>query len=131
VPAIPRLVSSLEELSPHGPADAESRVDRPDTFLHGQRKDFDRPVSWTRSNGESRYRARLLTARGLRMIGRAPMFEGTVVRLRVELDEGPLEVSGRVALCRARDDGHEIEVLLFAVPGPTHDAWRQLYDRLP
>lgn len=131
VPFIPRYISDLDEVVPvAGPAVA-SRIAKPETLLEGKTKAAGYPVTWTRSNGDSLYHAQLVTERGLRFSGGTLIHEGSVVRLRVDAEGTPIEVSGRVLLCTPLERGYAIEVRLFALPGTAHDAWKELYDRLP
>src|SRR5207248_8299867 len=106
-------ISGLDEtVTPPG-SPAESAIDKPDTVLTGERAAVDFPVIWTRASSEVGYRARYLTAKGIGFEGKTPLFEGTVVRLRVGTAGAPLELSGRVVLCRPEERGYFIQARLF------------------
>jgi HD-like signal output (HDOD) protein len=128
IPLIPGYISGLEETTSGGGAHqgAHSAVDKPDTVLGLPRLEVDFPVVWTRTGGETEYRVRYVTAKGIGFEGRTAMHEGSVARLRVTVDGQPLDLSGRVVLCRPEDSGNLIEVALFALPGAAQSWWSAL-----
>jgi HD-like signal output (HDOD) protein len=128
IPLIPGYISGLDDTSavPGARAAVASAVDKPDTVLGHPRVDADFPVVWVRSSGETPFRARYFTAAGIGFVGRGILHEGSVVRLRVTVDDQPLELSGRVVLCRPDGDGTLAEIRLFALPGAAQASWDRL-----
>jgi hypothetical protein len=126
IPLIPGYISGLDDMSAVVGAQARSAIEKQDTVLGAPRVEVDFPVVWTRTSGETSYRARYVTAKGLGFAGHAAMHEGSVARLRVTVDDQALDLSGRVVLCRPEGSGNLIEVRLFALPGAAQNWWDQL-----
>ena len=126
IPLIPGYISGLEDLGAIAGAQGKSAVEQPETVLGHPRLEVDFPLVWVRSSGETTFRARYVTAKGIGFSGRASMHEGSVARLRVSADELPVDLSGRVVLCRPEDHQNLVEVCLFALPGPAQSWWSAL-----
>lgn len=131
VPAIPAYIGSLDDVTESSAARAvASSVEKPPSTLGEPRTDADFPVNWVRSNTTLPYRARFVTPGGIAMFGRTAMFEGSVVRLRVERDGQAVDLSGRVSLCVEESRGYLVEVRLFALPGASRDWWDALAQQI-
>jgi HD-like signal output (HDOD) protein len=126
IPLIPGYISGLDDLSAIAGTQAQSAVEKPDTVLGEPRFEIEFPVVWTRTGGETEFRARYVTEKGIAFVGRAAMHEGSVARLRVTIDDQALDLSGRVVLCRPEGSGNLIEVKLFALPGAAQTWWAAL-----
>jgi HD-like signal output (HDOD) protein len=126
IPLIPGYISGLDDMSAVAGAQAQSAVEKPETVLGARRLEVDFPVFWTRTGAETEYRARYVTEKGLAFVGRLAMHEGSVARLRVTVDDQPLDLSGRVVLCRPEGSENLIEIRLFALPGAAQSWWSAL-----
>ncbi|HXU83127.1 MAG TPA: HDOD domain-containing protein [Polyangia bacterium] len=126
IPLIPGYISGLDELIASAGSQGHSAVEKPESVLGEPRLEVDFPVVWTRTGAESEYRARYVTDKGLAFVGRTAMHEGSVARLRVTVDGQPLDLSGRVVLCRPEGSGNLIEMRLFALPGAAQTWWSSL-----
>lgn len=128
IPLIPGYISGMEDTTAvtgaHHPA--HSAVEKPASVLGTPRLEVDFPVVWVRTGHESEYQVRYVTTKGLGFEGRTAMHEGSVARLRVTVDGQPLDLSGRVVLCRAEGNTNLIEVALFALPGAAQSWWSAL-----
>jgi HD-like signal output (HDOD) protein len=124
MPLIPGYISGLDETVTPGGAAGESAVAKPESLLGPERAPIDFPVTWARANSEVMFKARFLTPKGIAIAGHTPLYEGTVVRLRVSAGGPPLEMSGRVVMCRPESPrGFYVEVKLFVLPGPAQSWW--------
>jgi hypothetical protein len=126
IPLIPGYISGLEDITSVPVGHGRSAVERPETMLEGPRHEVDFPAVWVRTSGETPFRARYLTPKGIALRGSASIHEGSVTRLRVTVDEQTVDLSGRVVLCRAQGDSNEIEIRLFALPGVAQTWWAKL-----
>lgn len=129
IPAIPVYISALDDVAAASGTPVRSRVRKREDLLGGPSATLDLPVAWTRSNGETPYRALYATPKGIAIEGRAPMFEGNIVRLRIDAG-APVEVSGRVVRCASERGVHRIEIRLFALPGRSHAWWDEIVQRI-
>lgn len=126
IPLIPGYISGLDDTTTVGGHHVHSAVEKPESVLGTTRLDVDFPLVWTRTGHESEYQVRYVTPKGLGFVGRTAMHEGSVARLRVTVDDQPLDLSGRVVLCRTEGNGNLIEVALFALPGAAQSWWSAL-----
>jgi HD-like signal output (HDOD) protein len=127
MPLIPGYISGLDETVTPGGSPGDTAVEKPPTMLDGERSEVDFPVTWARANSEVMYKARFLTAKGIAIAGLTQLYEGTVVRLRVGGSGVPIDLSGRVVLCRPEQPrGFYIEVKLFVLPGAAQAWWSEV-----
>jgi HD-like signal output (HDOD) protein len=127
MPLIPGYISGLDETVTPGGGPGESVVQKTETLLESDRSEVDFVVTWARANSEVMYKARFLTAKGIAITGLTQLYEGTVVRLRVATGGVPMDLSGRVVLCRPEQPrGYYIEVKLFVLPGAAQAWWNGL-----
>jgi HD-like signal output (HDOD) protein len=128
IPLIPGYISGLEDITGMAGGHGRSAVEPSETALDGPRVDVDFPVLWVRTSGETSFRARYLTPKGIGLAGTSTVHEGSVTRLRVTVDGQTIDLSGRVALARPDGEGHLVEVRLFALPGMAQSWWATLIE---
>jgi HD-like signal output (HDOD) protein len=133
IPKIATAVASLDETTPGkdtGLFRVGSRVLAPQSVLAGPTKQVTLPMQILRSTGNITYETTYLAKDGLGFTGSTKLRENSMVRVRVDLPRGPIEVWSVIALCTSEGNSQRMEAKLFAAEPQILAAWLGYYGSL-
>jgi HD-like signal output (HDOD) protein len=133
IPKIATAVAALDETTPGkdtGLFRVGSRVLAPESVLAGPTKPVTLPMQILRSTGNTTYETTYLAKDGLGFTGPTKLRENSMVRVRVDMPRGPIEVWSVIALCTSEGNSQRMEAKLFAAEPQVLAAWLGFYASL-
>jgi HD-like signal output (HDOD) protein len=130
IPSIASAVASLDETTPGkttGFFQVRNHIQAPLTSLSGPNKPLSIKLQVIKSNGNTTYDTVYMAKDGLGFIGQGKLRENSMVRLRLEIPNSPIEVWAVISPCSAEGSPMHMEAKLFAADPALLKAWTNYY----
>jgi HD-like signal output (HDOD) protein len=133
LPKIANAVASLDETTPGrdtGIFRVGSRVLTPHSMLSEPAKPASYKLQILRSTGNADYETLYFAKNGVGFTGASKLRENSMVRLRVDVPKGPIEILSVIIHCATEGAVHRMEAKLFAAEQNVLQAWLGFYASL-
>lgn len=133
IPTIAAAVASLDETTPGkttGFFQLRNHIEAPRTSLSGPNKPFKLKLQVIKSNGNLTYETLYMAKDGLGFTGQGKLRENSMVRLRLEIPNSPIEIWAVILPCYSEGSPMRMEAKLFAADPSLLNVWTNYYTSL-